>query len=117
MAKIKLNALQMHQVTGGWNHEAHKLKAAGSSFVFTQSNYLPTIMSSRSWACGLMRVQMSIVNKVLLLLKMEAREDMRAANITANIRPRRPAERDGSKEGRARRILSFPKTSYPYRLA
>ncbi len=44
-------------------------------------------------ACGLMRVQMSMVNRVLLLLKMEAKEDMRAANITASIRPRKPAQR------------------------
>lgn len=57
--------------------------------------YLPTTMSSCSVACGLMRVQMSIVNKVLLLLKMEAREDMRAANITASIRPRKPAQKQG----------------------
>lgn len=38
-----------------------------------------------------MRVQMSMVNRVLLLLKMEAKDDMRAANITASIRPRKPA--------------------------
>ncbi len=63
------------------------------------SIYLPTIMSSRSVACGLMRVQMSMVNRVLLLLKMEAKEDMRAANITASIRPRKPVQRDGRKEG------------------
>lgn len=50
-------------------------------------------MSSFSVACGLMRVQMSMVNRVLLLLKMEAKEDMRAANITANMRPRKPAKR------------------------
>lgn len=61
--------------------------------------YLPTIMSSRSAACGLMRVQMSMVNRVLLLLKMEAKEDMRAANITASIRPRKPAQGDGRKDG------------------
>lgn len=46
-----------------------------------------------------MRVQMSMVNRVLLLLKMEAKEDMRAANITASIRPRKPAQRDGREEG------------------
>ncbi len=63
--------------------------------------YLPTIMSSRSVAFGLMRVQMSMVNKVLLLLKMEAKDDMRAANITANIRPRKPAQRNiRMKDGR-----------------
>lgn len=56
-------------------------------------------MSSRSVARGLMRVQMSMVNRVLLLLKMEAKEDMRAASITASIRPRKPAHRDTSKDG------------------
>lgn len=61
--------------------------------------HLPTIMSSLSVACGLMRVQMSMVNRVLLLLKMEAKEDMRAASITANIRPRNPAQTDIRKEG------------------
>lgn len=65
-------------------------------------------------ACGLMRVQMSMVNRVLLLLKMEAKEDMRAANITASIRPRKPAQRDGreeggwvEEEGRERKLLLF----------
>lgn len=33
---------------------------------------------------------MSIVNKVLALLKMEVRELIREANMTDNIRPRRP---------------------------
>lgn len=56
-------------------------------------------MSSRSVDCGLMRVQMSIVNRVLLLLKMEAKEDMSAANITASIRPRKPAA-ERRQEGR-----------------
>lgn len=60
---------------------------------------LPTIMSSRSVDCGLIRVQMSMVNRVLLLLKMEAKEDIRAANITASIRPRKPAA-ERRQEGR-----------------
>jgi hypothetical protein len=38
-----------------------------------------------------------MVKRVLLLLKMEAREDMRAASITASIRPRSPEE--GEREG------------------
>lgn len=62
------------------------------------SPHLPTMMSSLSAAWGLMRVQMSMVNRVLLLLKMEAREDMRAASITASIRPRKPAGRGVKKE-------------------
>lgn len=57
------------------------------------------MISSRSKACGLMRVQMSMVNRVLLLLKMEAREDMRAASITASIRPRKPARQERGFEG------------------
>lgn len=55
-------------------------------------------------ACGLMRVQMSMVNRVLLLLKMEAKEDMRAANITANIRPRKPGKKSRGKNGGESRI-------------
>lgn len=39
-----------------------------------------------------MRVQMSMVNKVLLLLKMEANELMRAASMTASIKPLKPEE-------------------------
>lgn len=62
------------------------------------SIYLPTMRSSRSAACGLRRVQMSMVKRVLLLLKMDAKEDMRAANITASMRPRKPAEMAGGKE-------------------
>lgn len=68
-------------------------------FRATAPVYLPTIMSSRSVACGLMRVQMSMVKRVLLLLKMEAKEDMRAASITASIRPRKPAQTDSREEG------------------
>lgn len=56
--------------------------------------------SSRSEARGLTRVQMSIVNRVLLLLKIEAKEDMRAASMTANIRPRRPAVEGRGEEGK-----------------
>lgn len=52
---------------------------------------LPTIISSLSLACGRSRVQMSMVKRVLLLLKMEARELIKAASITASIRPLRPA--------------------------
>lgn len=63
---------------------------SGEHFAFLCPN-LPTMRSSRSEEHGLMRVQMSIVNRVLLLLKIEAKEDMRAASMTANIRPRRPA--------------------------
>ena len=47
-------------------------------------------MISNSEACFLILVQMSIANMVLLLLKMEVREDMSAAIITASIIPRAP---------------------------
>lgn len=81
--------------------------------------HLPTIRSSRSPACGLTRVQMSMVNRVLLLLKMEAKEDMRAASITANIRPRNPAGRDGQDGQGGRPGLAIPgnTTVRPYRSA
>ncbi len=54
------------------------------------TNNLPTTMSSQSLALGLALFQMSIVNIVLLELKMDVSDDMRAAIITANIRPRAP---------------------------
>lgn len=72
-------------------------------------------MSSRSAACGRMRVQMSIVNRVLLLLKMEAKEDMRAANMTASISPRNPAQRErrrGQSEDQRKVLKRNDKTSF-----
>lgn len=52
--------------------------------------YLPTIISSHSEAVRRMFLQRSMVKMVLELLNMEVREDMRAANITAIIKPLRP---------------------------
>ena len=52
--------------------------------------YLPTIMSSVSDARLRTRRQMSIVKMVLLLLKMDVRELMRALSMTANRMPRAP---------------------------
>lgn len=52
--------------------------------------YLPTIMSSHSDARDLKLFHRSMVKMVLALLKMEVREDMRAAIITAIIKPRSP---------------------------
>lgn len=52
--------------------------------------HLPTIMSSHSVARVLKVFHMSMVKMVLELLKMEVREDMRAAIITAIISPRSP---------------------------
>lgn len=55
--------------------------------------YLPTIMSSLSDARGRTWFQRSMVKMVLALLKMEVREDMSAATITAIMSPRRPGGR------------------------
>ena len=54
--------------------------------------YLPTIICSRTEHFFLIRFQMSIVNSVEAELNMESRSDIRAATITAIIRPRNPAE-------------------------
>lgn len=61
--------------------------------IWSVCNYLPTIIISNSEACFLILVQISMANIVLLLLKMEVREDMRAAIITASIIPRAPVDR------------------------
>lgn len=55
--------------------------------------HLPTTISSCSVALLRKRCHTSMANRVLLLLKMEVRELMRAAMITAIIRPRRPGKR------------------------
>ncbi len=53
-------------------------------------------MSSRSEAFFLMSFQMSMVKMVEAELKMEVREDIRAASITASIRPFTPGlKKDG----------------------
>ena len=54
------------------------------------TNARPTINSSTSLAFLRILVHMSIEKMVEEELKMEVREDMRAANITANIIPDRP---------------------------
>lgn len=50
----------------------------------------PTISNSMSVACLRILVQMSMEKMVAEELKMEVREDMRAASITASISPERP---------------------------
>lgn len=55
---------------------------------------LPTIMSSHSEASDLKLFHRSKVKMVLELLKIEVSDDMRAAIITAIIRPRRPGNID-----------------------
>ena len=56
----------------------------------TVVSYLPTSSSSFSVARGRCFFQMSMVKSVELLLKMEVSDDIRAAIITAIIRPRKP---------------------------
>ena len=52
--------------------------------------YLPTIISSMSEAFLRIRLQISMVKIVEDELKMEVREDMRAAIMTASMTPRAP---------------------------
>lgn len=52
--------------------------------------YLPTISSSLSLACFLIRFQISMVKRVEALLKMDVKELITAATITATINPRKP---------------------------
>lgn len=59
------------------------------------ATHLPTTISSCSVAFRRKRCHTSMANRVLLLLKMEVSELMRAAMITAIIRPRRPGGRQG----------------------
>lgn len=54
--------------------------------------HLPTIMSSHSDAWDLKLFHRSMVKMVLELLKMDVSEDIRAAIITAIIRPRSPGQ-------------------------
>lgn len=49
---------------------------------------------------------MSMVKRVLALLKMEVRELMREANMTDSIRPRNPG-REGGSEWHTQRLSSF----------
>jgi hypothetical protein len=58
--------------------------------LFSGHSYLPTMMSSTSVAFFRTSLQTSMVNRVDEELKMDVKEDIRAASMTANIRPRRP---------------------------
>ena len=55
--------------------------------------HLPMTISSRSEAFFLMSFHMSMVKIVDAELKMEVREDMSAASMTASIKPRIPEEK------------------------
>lgn len=52
--------------------------------------YLPTISNSLSVDCFLIRFHISMVKRVDALLKMDVKELITAAIITATIRPRMP---------------------------
>lgn len=54
------------------------------------STYLPTISNSLSVDCFLIRFHISMVKRVEALLKMDVKELITAAIITATIRPRMP---------------------------
>ena len=56
--------------------------------------YLPTMTSSIGDGFFLMSFQMSMVKMVEDELKMEVREDIRAANMTESIMPRKPEIND-----------------------
>lgn len=56
------------------------------------NDYFPTISSSLSVACTLNRFHKSMVNNVAELLKIDVKELMRAAIMTAIIRPRMPTK-------------------------
>ena len=56
----------------------------------TMTKVLPTTRSSVSEGLFLTRVQMSMVKMVEEELKMEVRDDIKAANITAIMAPRMP---------------------------
>ena len=62
------------------------------------STVLPTTMSSDCLAAGLKYLQMSMVNSVLELLKIEVSELMRAANTAANMMPLIPGKQQANKE-------------------
>lgn len=56
-------------------------------------NYLPTKICSNSVASFLIRFHISIVKTVDAELNIEVKELIRAASITASIRPRPPVSR------------------------
>ncbi len=71
-----------------------KLRMTGIHSTLTATRMMtvhrPTTISSKSEAFLRISFQMSMVKMVEAELKMEVREDMRAANITANIIPLKP---------------------------
>lgn len=67
------------------------------NIVTNSTAHLPTTISSLLEAFFLISVQMSRVNMVLLELNTEVKEDIRAANITASIRPLKP---EGKRAGK-----------------
>lgn len=84
-------------VHGAWTWPLGGLSLSLPGHLAPRRPHLPTIMSSCSDARGRTRFHRSMVKMVLALLKMEVREDMSAATITAIMRPRSPG---GTREGR-----------------
>lgn len=66
------------------------IKRTNHSLKYTV-RYLPTIINSTSLAFFLILHQISMVKMVLLLLKMDVKEEIKADIITDNINPLSPA--------------------------
>lgn len=79
--------LQVHFPSSVWGSGCHGEVLSGG-----ESPYLPANISSFSVALGLILVQMSMVKRVLALLKMDVSELIRDASITDSIKPRRPGK-------------------------
>lgn len=95
--QLRIFETQNHWDPQNRNDHQDQNSASGKEIIITFNYdesiicfYLPTIISSRSDAFFLMSFQISIVKIVDAELKMEVNEDIKAANITANIKPRRP---------------------------
>ena len=79
------------------NEHQHKYPINGNVYLvigtpwYITAQYRPTIRSSISEAFFRMRVQISMVKIVEDELKIDVNELISAANITANMRPVRPA--------------------------
>ena len=61
---------------------------------YERNSYFPTTSCSRSLACVRTRLQMSMVNTVAALLNTDVKELIKAASITAIIKPRMPKNKN-----------------------
>lgn len=85
-----LNVLDMLLLQATCGNQVHILGCRKMPACPQLVTYLPTIISSHSDARDRNVFHRSRVKMVLALLKMEVREDIRAAIITAIINPRSP---------------------------